>query len=199
MTRITKEPEERREEIISAAEKLFHEKGFENTMMSDIAQALGISQGLPYRYFKSKVEILDAIADKYSHEFLQMIQGITFGPDLNAKDKLDIYFKHIVECVMGLKLIPLLHEKSNEELHHRVTEKSIQSMFPLLRDLIIEGNRQGCFSCPKPEESAWFLLNGLNGVQGSAPINYMEGNEKMYEGMKHILMMFYRVLGVKEE
>lgn len=199
MPRISKDPEERREEIIVAAQKLFEEKGYENTMMSDVAQALGISQGLPYRYFKSKLELLDAIATKYGHEYVQMLQGITFEVDLNAKQKLDIYFKYIVEYGMSLKLVPLLHEKSNEEMHRRVAEKSIQSMIPLLRDLIIEGNQQGCFSCPYPEESAIFLLNGMNGVQGATPVNYMEGKEKMHEGMNVILKIFYRFLGVREE
>jgi|LFRM01.1.fsa_nt_gb AcrR family transcriptional regulator len=199
MARISKEPEERREEIISAAEKLFHEKGFDNTMMSDIAQAIGISQGLPYRYFKSKAEIFDAIAEKYGLEFVRMIKGITFEPGVNAKEKLDIYFKHIAEYGISYKLIPLLHEKSNEELHRRVTEKSLKCIFPLFRDLIIEGNKQGCFSCPKPDESAWFILNGINGIQGESPVNYNEGKEKMYEDIKYILTLIYRVLGVKEQ
>ncbi len=199
MPRITKEPEERREEIIIAAKKLFDEKGYENTMMSDVAQAIGISQGLPYRYFKSKLELLNAVAENYGQEYAQMLKSITFEPGTSARDKLDIYFRHIVEYAMNSKLVYVLHQKGNEELHRRIAEKSMQSVVPLLRDLIVEGNQQGCFDCLFPNECAIFLMNGVSGVQETTPISYMEGQEKMYEGMKYILMMFYRVLGVKEE
>ncbi len=199
MPRITKGPEERREEIITIAKKLFEEKGYENTMMSDVAQAIGISQGLPYRYFKSKLELLNAVAIKYGQEYIQMLQTITFEPGTNAKEKLDIYFKHIVKYVMASKMLYVLHEKDNEELHRRIAEKCIQSLVPLFRDLIIQGNQEGCFYCPYPDQCAIFLLNGVNGIQTATPINYEEGKEKMYDGMKNVLVMFYRVLGVKHE
>lgn len=199
MPRITKEPEERREEIIAAAKKLFDEKGYENTMMSDVAQAVGISQGLPYRYFKSKLELLNAVAENYGQEYAQMLKSITFEPGTSAKDKLDIYFEHIVDYATNSKLVSVLHQEDNEELHRRIAEKSMQSIVPLLQDLIAEGNQEGCFDCLFPDECAIFLMNGVTGVQGATPISYAEGQKKMNEGMNYILMLFYRVLGVKEE
>lgn len=46
--------------ILLAALQLFSKKGFENTSMSDIAQAAEISKGLTYNYFSSKEELLEA-------------------------------------------------------------------------------------------------------------------------------------------
>ena len=40
MTRITKPPEERRQEIIDTAMKVFYEKGYEKTSISDIAREM---------------------------------------------------------------------------------------------------------------------------------------------------------------
>ena len=51
MTRITKAPEERRQEIIDTALKVFYEKGYEKTSISDIAREMDVAQGLCYRYF----------------------------------------------------------------------------------------------------------------------------------------------------
>ena len=62
--RIVKEPEERREEILDAAEKLFAAKGFDSTSTGDILDAVGIARGTLYYHFKSKEEILDGVIQR---------------------------------------------------------------------------------------------------------------------------------------
>ncbi|MCX6679994.1 MAG: helix-turn-helix domain containing protein [Methanothrix sp.] len=64
MKRITKVPEERRRELIDTAERLFMEKGYEHTAISDIVKELNIAQGTLYYYFRSKEDILEAVVDK---------------------------------------------------------------------------------------------------------------------------------------
>lgn len=49
--------DERREQILSTALKLFATKGLAATKISDIATTSGISQGLLYHYYRSKEEI----------------------------------------------------------------------------------------------------------------------------------------------
>mgnify|MGYP000807864237 CR=1 FL=1 len=49
--RVTKEPEVRKQEILDTALKLFGENGYEKTSITDIAKAIGVAQGLCYRYF----------------------------------------------------------------------------------------------------------------------------------------------------
>ena len=49
MSRITKEPEVRRQEILDTAMKLFYEKGYEKTSITDIAREMGVAPGLCYR------------------------------------------------------------------------------------------------------------------------------------------------------
>ena len=56
--RVVKEAEERKEEILDAAEKMFAMKGFDNTSTGDILDAVGIARGTLYYHFKSKEEIL---------------------------------------------------------------------------------------------------------------------------------------------
>lgn len=64
--RITKEPEERKQEILDTAMRLFYEKGYEKTSMTDIAKAIGVAQGLCYRYFPSKEALFDSAIDQYA-------------------------------------------------------------------------------------------------------------------------------------
>lgn len=52
-----------RDQIVSAADALFYERGFETTSFADIAESVGISRGNFYYHFKSKDQILDAVID----------------------------------------------------------------------------------------------------------------------------------------
>jgi AcrR family transcriptional regulator len=70
--------EEKRQEIIRIAAKLFEELGYERTSMSTIAASVGGSKATLYGYFPSKEELLRAAldhdvneeADRLMHEFL---------------------------------------------------------------------------------------------------------------------------------
>ncbi|MDT3687444.1 MAG: TetR/AcrR family transcriptional regulator [Pseudorhodoplanes sp.] len=50
-----------RDHIVEAADQLFYHHGYEHTSFSDIADAVSISRGNFYYYFKTKDEILDAV------------------------------------------------------------------------------------------------------------------------------------------
>lgn len=52
----------RREQILVAARACFLRKGLHNTSMQDLIKEAGLSVGAVYRYFKSKDEIIAAIA-----------------------------------------------------------------------------------------------------------------------------------------
>ncbi|MFN3420962.1 MAG: TetR/AcrR family transcriptional regulator [Armatimonadota bacterium] len=71
-------PEERQEQIVEAAAKLFSEKGFEGTSIDDIAEACGVAPGLIYHYFDSKADILRALIERKS--FLPKMAEILKAP-----------------------------------------------------------------------------------------------------------------------
>ena len=64
--RVTKEPEVRKQEILDTALKLFGENGYEKTSITDIAKAIGVAQGLCYRYFPSKEALFDSAIEQYA-------------------------------------------------------------------------------------------------------------------------------------
>ena len=60
-----KYPEVTVEKILEAAQRLFLEKGYDNTTIQDIVNELGgLSKGAVYHHFKSKEEIMDAVGDR---------------------------------------------------------------------------------------------------------------------------------------
>ncbi|MFC4072578.1 TetR/AcrR family transcriptional regulator [Actinoplanes subglobosus] len=54
---------ERRAEILAAAARLFAENGFHATSMAGIIAGSGLSAGAVYSYFRSKEELIGAVAD----------------------------------------------------------------------------------------------------------------------------------------
>lgn len=67
---------QRRMEIIDAAEKVFSNKGFENSTMDDVAAEVELSKGAIYFYFKSKAEICLSILLKSLHEIEDTFRNI---------------------------------------------------------------------------------------------------------------------------
>lgn len=59
-----REKQQRREEIIDAAEAVFFSQGFEQSTMDDIAAKAELSKGTLYLYFKSKEDLHMAVARK---------------------------------------------------------------------------------------------------------------------------------------
>jgi AcrR family transcriptional regulator len=59
----TEQRQARRDQILTAALKCFSRDGFHQTTMADIVRESGLSQGTLYLYFKSKDDLIAAIAD----------------------------------------------------------------------------------------------------------------------------------------
>src|SRR5574340_184328 len=53
--------EERREQILKAALKVFGEKGYERATIAEIARRAGVAEGSIYNYFKNKGDLLVGI------------------------------------------------------------------------------------------------------------------------------------------
>ena len=65
--------ENNRKQIISIADNLFYEKGFDHTSFTDIADAADIARGNFYYYFKTKDDILSAVLDKRRSDIISML------------------------------------------------------------------------------------------------------------------------------
>ncbi len=67
--------ENNRKHIISIADNLFYEKGFDHTSFTDIADVAKIARGNFYYYFKTKDDILSAVLEKRRSDFTAMLDG----------------------------------------------------------------------------------------------------------------------------
>jgi AcrR family transcriptional regulator len=66
----------RHDQIVSAARRCAMEQGFHKTTMADVIRESGLSAGAVYGYFKSKDELVSAIADQALSTVDELFEGI---------------------------------------------------------------------------------------------------------------------------
>ena len=71
-SRISKAPEERKQELIEVATKLFESRGYEKVSVRDILSEVNGAPGMFYYYFKSKEDIFLACMECYFSERLKV-------------------------------------------------------------------------------------------------------------------------------
>jgi AcrR family transcriptional regulator len=82
----TKPAEERRADLLGAAETLFVRNGIDATSLDEITSAAGVSKGLFYVYFRSKEEIVAALQEQLALAMVDRINAaIAEQTDWGAK------------------------------------------------------------------------------------------------------------------
>lgn len=72
----------RREEILKAAIRVFSQKGYHETSISNIIKKAGIARGTFYLYFENKRQIFDSILDNLLIEIDRCIKRIEIGKEV---------------------------------------------------------------------------------------------------------------------
>lgn len=159
--RILKAPEERKSEILDAAEILFSTKGYSKTTIIDILDVVGIAKGTLYYYFKSKEEIMYAMVDRIIQEDVARAKEIVANETLSPSDK--------IFCILldqkptkGDKKDKLIEKSSqinNAEIHQRSIVQSVLHISPVLTEVVQEGINKGIFRTESPREIIEFLVS----------------------------------------
>jgi AcrR family transcriptional regulator len=161
VARITKAPEERRDEIIETAERLFRKVGFAQCSVDMIIREIGVAKGTFYYYFKSKQEILSAIVDRALEQIVDQVEQVVDDASLDAMSKMRILLSdsHIGED-STLELAEMMHLPENRELHEMTNIQTVVRLSPLFARIVEQGNREGVFSNEHALETVQFLLTG---------------------------------------
>lgn len=122
-----KYPEVTFEKILDVAQRLFFEKGFDQTTIQDIVDGLdGLTRGAVYHHFKSKDEIMDALLNK------MFLENNPFDMVNNRKD---------LNGLQKMRMAILLNQADQKQM-----DMSVQAI-PILKNPrilagVIESNRE---------------------------------------------------------
>lgn len=159
-----KYPEQTQERIVEASVKLFIEKGYEQTTIQDILDALNLSKGGLYHHFKSKEEILEAVKQKRAQYAADMLRDLIENTKAkNAKEKMKkILFQlgtstktHSFDAVLS-------SQSSNPHFVMGAIQNAVTQDAPIISKLIEEGVRDGSIQTTEPTLCAEIFLLLLN-------------------------------------
>lgn len=151
--RIIKEAEERKNEILDVANELFGQKGFDGTSTNDILEKVGIARGTLYYHFKSKEDILNALIERYSTNILNMAKEISLDKNIPINERIICVVKALkVNHSGGKEVINQMHKPQNALMHQKVQQMILNSITPILTEIIKEGIEERIFNTPYPYE-----------------------------------------------
>ena len=158
-----KKGELRRDSIIRTAERLFFERGYDETSIQDILDALSISKGGFYHYFESKIALLEEICRQRASVELERIRAELYSGKLSPVQKLNL-------------LLGALHLFSREspeftalvlkisyidcDVHFREQTRSfmLDNLRPMVDEAITAGIADGSFFTRNPGQIGRILL-----------------------------------------
>lgn len=150
-----KYPEETVERILDTAQRLFLEKGYEQTTIQDIIDNLGgLTRGAIYHHFKSKEEIIDAVSDRMFFAN-NPFEAVRDRKDLNGLQKLREAIRlnqsDRERTNLTVQSIPI---SKNPRLLMEMINSNRKILTPYYQELLEEGNRDGSIHTEYAKEIA---------------------------------------------
>lgn len=157
--------DERREQILQEASRLFLQKGVANLKIGDLSREAGMSQGLLYRYFTNKEEIMANLMERAKSRVIPLIQEAIDRPGAPC-ERLTRLTERWLQLIlddpnrfrliqMGLSLPGPSAEKA-QEIGQFLRES--------LRGLVVEGQEAGQFLPGDPDRFVVLYLCTLQGL-----------------------------------
>jgi AcrR family transcriptional regulator len=173
----TKPPEERREELIKAAQRLFLEQGVGPTTIEQITLGADVAKGTFYLYFSSKDEVLAALRERFAQDLLARITtAIAEKSDEDWKGKLATWAAAGVSGYLeSIRLHDILFYVSRPPTREGMVDNIV---IDHLAVLLTAGVDAGAWSIDDARFTAVFMFSGLHGVVDHASAGEKRVNQK---------------------
>jgi AcrR family transcriptional regulator len=152
-----------KDKIYEAAVKIFAKDGFEKTTVDDIAAKSKLAKGTIYYYFKSKdevfLEMIDNGISKFNEELGKKMKGSKSPKDKMEKlldVQLDFYEKYKDFYKVLFSEFWRLEPKWKKEI-----DKIREGYFSMIKKIIEEGKKEGCFRKDVDSSSAAISIFSL--------------------------------------
>lgn len=137
----------KRHRILRAAIRIFSQRGFFNSKVSDIARAAGVADGTIYLYFKNKDDLLISLFEEKMGEVVAEVrEKVSLGDA--PMDRLRIFIDNHMDLLVreaGLvEVIQVELRQSNKFMKEYVPVKFLEYL-DVLGDILEEGKRDGTF------------------------------------------------------
>ena len=153
---------ERRDQIIEAAERLFYEKGYEQTSVQDVLDALSLSKGGFYHYFQSKIELLEAVCRRQSvRDAEEMTAAVARQEGAVAKLNTLLRYCGLLRADrmdFALLVLRVGYLGGSLQLRACLRQGLMEAALPMMREIILEGMAENVFFTRFPDDIGELIL-----------------------------------------
>lgn len=161
-----------REAILVAAEKVFVERGFAGTRMSDVAAEAGLATGTLYNYFDNKDAIFCTLIQERSDWLLQQMKNVgeaALEPLARIEDMVRTCFAFIEEHRAGYAMVVEMGGRADGSVGQQVGGAELASCQQAYADLFAQAIADAMAAgrvrdLGTPQELAAFLTGAMGGV-----------------------------------
>ena len=163
MTKVVKEYEERKRELLETARNLFFSKGYDKTSVNDIITTVGIAKGTFYHYFNTKEDLLDELINQMADTINTGLKDVVASPGKNAIEKLNRFFSFAGDYKLANKETVIITAMVMHRPENLLFRKKLESIYlhtssVLLAELIRQGVDEKLFDTPFPDLVPHMLL-----------------------------------------
>jgi len=152
-----KKGEKRKKMLLRIAYDMFLTQGYENTSVDEIIEKAQIAKGTYYYYFQSKEQMLEEVIDMMIKNETKMAEQI-IRTDISVPQKIVGILTSMKPTEEEQPIKNTLFQEENVLMHHKIRKKLIDTLTPLLSEVIKEGVNEGIFKCDNIPERVKMLL-----------------------------------------
>lgn len=148
----------RRRELVSAAKRLFIERGFDQTSVSAIVREVGVAQGTFYLYFKSKQAVLPYLRAEVLNDYLRAAEQAMAGEG-PADARLVSAVQRVHEVMRAhLELIRVFRQATSTEEIEQIWIEGRETLARPFAALLELGREDGSFAFDDARMAAHLAL-----------------------------------------
>ena len=158
----------RRDQILGAAARCVAREGFHKTTMAAVIAEAGLSAGAVYGYFKSKNEIIKAIADRALGQAAHHLHDLVERDEpVHPADAVEVFLRQVTAPVVegGVDLPRIAVQAWAEAVRdpevHALAREKMLALRDALESVVLRCRRDGTLPADLDREQAAQVLFGL--------------------------------------
>jgi AcrR family transcriptional regulator len=157
-----------RDQILKNASVLFYERGYAETSIRDIAEAVGISSSTMYHHFANKQDVLHAVVSRFMTDFVDATVPVLRDESLSPVERVRRTVRLHIELSDDRRPELLVGNPIRYALDPEQKQRGIElqtAYHDAFRDVLREGCALGQFRVSDVEVTTMALLDMLNGIR----------------------------------
>lgn len=170
----------KRERILRAAIRIFSQKGYFNSKISEIARLAGVADGTIYLYFKNKDDLLISLFEEKMGEVVEDVRA-RVGDGGSALSRLRIFIRNHMDLLVReaglIEVIQVELRQSNKFMKEYVPVKFLEYL-DVISGILEDGKREGVF---RPDLNVTLARRAIFGALDEISLAYVLSRKRKYD------------------